>query len=344
MVGGEQQQVVVVERGEQLRQAGIEVLQRSGVARHVPAVAIDRIEIDEVGHDHGRAVAGFVGGARHFGQGGLHQRVVAAGFDLVGNAAVGVDVGDLANRHHFTAGLSQLLQHGGAGRLNAVVAAIAGAGKAFAVVADERAGDDAANVVRLQQFAYGFAQGVEALQAKMLFVGGNLEHGVCRGVDDRLAALDMLFTQAGNDLGARSVAVTDYAGQVCLLDDAVQQRLGKTIGFVTEVTPVEAHWHTGNFPVAGRGVFPAGDLFGVGVSAVQLLGQADAFRHAAGGIPVGVEQAERGHIGELQRTGALGGIGLAARAGGGDVAQGVSPLVTEFVGVRRATDSKRVEY
>ena len=82
----------------------------------------------------------------------------------------------------------------------------------------------------------------------------------------------------------------------------------------------------------------------MGVSAVQLLGQADAFRHATGGIPVGVEQAERGHIGELQRAGALGGIGLAARAGGGDVAQGVSPLVTEFVGVRRATDSKRVEY
>ena len=88
---------------------------------------------------------------------------MAAGFDLVGNAAVGVDVGDLANRHHFTTGVGKLLQHGGAGRLNAVVAAIAGAGKAFTVVADKRAGDYTANVVGLQQFTHGFTQRVEAL-------------------------------------------------------------------------------------------------------------------------------------------------------------------------------------
>ena len=163
MVGGEQQQVVVIEGGEQLRQAGIEVLQRGGVARYVPAMAVDRIEIHEVGHDHGRAVAGLVGGARDFRQGGIHQGIVAAGFDLVGNAAVGVDVGDLANRHHFTTGVGKLLQHGGAGRLNAVVAAIAGAGKAFTIVADKRAGDDAANVVGLQQLAHGFAEGIETL-------------------------------------------------------------------------------------------------------------------------------------------------------------------------------------
>ena len=163
VVGGEQQQVVVIEGGEQLRQAGIEVLQRGGVARYVPAMAVDRIEIHEVGHDHGRAVAGLVGGARDFRQGGIHQGIVAAGFDLVGNAAVGVDVGDLANRHHFTTGVGKLLQHGGAGRLNAVVAAIAGAGKAFTVVADKRAGDYTANVVGLQQFTHGFTQRVEAL-------------------------------------------------------------------------------------------------------------------------------------------------------------------------------------
>ena len=72
MVGGEQQQVVVIEGGEQLRQAGIEVLQRGGVARYVPAMAVDRIEIHEVGHDHGRAVAGLVSGACYFGQGGFH--------------------------------------------------------------------------------------------------------------------------------------------------------------------------------------------------------------------------------------------------------------------------------
>ena len=58
----------------------------------------------------------------------------------------------------------------------------------------------------------------------------------------------------------------------------------------------------------------------MGVSAVQLLGQADAFRHAAGGIPVGVEQAESGHIGELQRAGTLGGIRFATGASSGDVA------------------------
>ena len=154
----------------------------------------------------------------------------------------------------------------------------------------------------------------------MLFVGGNLEHGVCGGIHNRLAGGDMLFAQAGNDFGARGVAVADYAGQVGFLNDAIQQRLGKTVGFVEKVAPVKAHRHTGNFPVAGRGVFPAGDLFGVGVSAVQLLGQADAFRHATGGIPVGVEQAERGHIGELQRAGTLGGICFATGASSGDVA------------------------
>ena len=63
----------------------------------------------------------------------------------------------------FTTGVGKLLQHGGAGRLNAVVAAIAGAGKAFTVVADKRAGDYTANVVGLQQFTHGFTQRVEAL-------------------------------------------------------------------------------------------------------------------------------------------------------------------------------------
>ena len=81
----------------------------------------------------------------------------------------------------------------------------------------------------------------------------------------------------------------------------------------------------------------------MGVSAVQLLGQADAFRHATGGIPVGVEQAERGHVRQLQRAGALGGICLATGAGRGDVAQGVGTLVAKGSGVRRATDSKRVQ-
>ena len=83
-------------------------------------------------------------------------------------------------------------------------------------VADKRTRDHAANVVAAfgQLFTGDFAQLVEFIQAVGLFVAGNLEHGVSRGVENRLAGFHVLFAELIQNHGTGRVAVTEVARQV----------------------------------------------------------------------------------------------------------------------------------
>ena len=51
MVGGDDQQVAGLQRREELREAGVEGLERAGVAGDVAGVAVERVEVDVVGED-----------------------------------------------------------------------------------------------------------------------------------------------------------------------------------------------------------------------------------------------------------------------------------------------------
>lgn len=106
---------------------------------------------------------------------------------------------------------------------------VAGALEVALAAAHERTGDDAAYVVGLQQLTHYVAQLIELLEAVGLFVAGDLEHGVGRGVENGLAGTHMLFAQVIQHLGAGGVAVAEVTRQTRLLDDGVQQPCGKLL-------------------------------------------------------------------------------------------------------------------
>ena len=140
VVGGQDQQIVRAQRGDELGQPGVEGLERRGVAGDVAAVAVDRVEIDEVGEDE-VAVAGHVDGV----EGAVEQRHVAAALDLVGDAVAGEDVGDLADGVDLAGRPLDPVEQRRLGRRDREVAAVAGAVEARRGLADERPGDDTAD-------------------------------------------------------------------------------------------------------------------------------------------------------------------------------------------------------
>ncbi len=74
--------------------------------------------------------------------------------------------------------IHQLFQHGGGWRLDCQVVTIAGALELTRFVAHKRTGDNPANVVATfgQLFTGDFAQRIETIQTKGLFMTGDLEH------------------------------------------------------------------------------------------------------------------------------------------------------------------------
>src|SRR4030095_14753172 len=98
VVGGQEQPVVVPQLGHDLGEAGVEALQAAreglqgaGVALGVAAVAVDHVEVDQVGEDEGRAV-----GPAQEPDGGVQGGLVVAGVVGAGQAPAGEDVLALA--------------------------------------------------------------------------------------------------------------------------------------------------------------------------------------------------------------------------------------------------------
>ena len=74
--------------------------------------------------------------------------------------------------------VNQLLQHGRRRRFDRQIVTVAGTLEVTGFVADKRTGDDAANVIAAfgQLFTRDFAQLIQLVEAKGLFVTGDLEH------------------------------------------------------------------------------------------------------------------------------------------------------------------------
>lgn len=135
--------------------------------------------------------------------------------------------------------------------------AVRGALEGGGVVADEGAGDDARDAQGVEEGASLFADAVEAVEAEMVFVGGDLKDTVGGGVDDGEAGADVIHAEAGDDLGAAGDVVMEPAIDADESGPALHEFEGEAVGEGREWLISDDADH---FPVAGGGIF-AGATF-----------------------------------------------------------------------------------
>ena len=92
MVGGDDEQVVVSQPRQQRGQPRVEALEVGGVAGDVVAVAVLRVEVDQVGEDQAAL------DRLHLRLDLVHAVLVAHGVDPARDAAAGKQILDLADR------------------------------------------------------------------------------------------------------------------------------------------------------------------------------------------------------------------------------------------------------
>ena len=152
-------------------------------------------------------------------------------------------------------------------------------------------------------------------------MGGDLEHRVGRGVDDRLAGLQVLGAQLLDDLGARGGLVAEHAAADGLGEGV--DHLGREAVGVGREGLVEDDPH--HLPVAGGGVLAGRPL---GHAADHGGGRVDGVDPGDPGQPPEPPRPERGQLQPADR--------------GGGVPGGVGALVAVVAGVRRLPHPERV--
>ena len=94
------------------------------------------------------------------------------------------------------------------------IAPITGAPERLRTIADERPRDDTADNKIIDELAGDPGEVEQAAEAKGLLVGGDLQHGVGRGVDDGLTARHVLETELGDDGRAGGMPVAEDPPEV----------------------------------------------------------------------------------------------------------------------------------
>lgn len=146
VIGGQDDEIARLQFLVHFRQPRVERLECCGISRHVAAVTIDHVEIDEIGENQ-IAILGFVHGLQRR----IHQRHVAVGLDDPGNALMGEDIADLADGMHRALCLDETIEQRRLRRQHGEIAAVSGPLEGRCGLADERAGNDAADIVRIEQ-------------------------------------------------------------------------------------------------------------------------------------------------------------------------------------------------
>ncbi len=211
---------------------------------------------------------------------------------------MGENVADFPDSMDGAAILDQSVEKGGRRRRGGIVAAVAGALEVGRRLADEGAGDHASDVVVVDEAAGDLADLVKAFEAEMGLVGRNLVDAVGRGVDDGLAAADVLLAEFGNDGGAGGMAVPQDTGHTRLPDECFGQGGGEARPGVGEVAPIKGDRQAGHFPMTARRILAETAFGGEAPDAFRFDGAVEALRHGAGRSLRGPGQAEACKVGK----------------------------------------------
>ena len=314
VVGRDHQDVALPHPGDEVGKELVELGGGGGVARHIAAVAVEHIEINEIHKAQALEIALEV---VH----GLGEAVgVALRVDIVRQAAACEDIVDLADGKDVLTGGLDGVKHGLRGRLEREVVAVGRAGEAVLLVADERTGDDAADAMLSDEDLTGDAAVfIQLLQRDDVLVRRDLEHGVCGRINDEVSRAHMLRAVLCDDLGA---------GPGCVRQDAAARRLAEGLEHLLgEAVGIGGQRIRGNdardLPVADRGVLAHGGLCHAGEGA-RLRGIRAEERQA-----LDVAEAAVHHRGDVQL------------AGRGTALERVHAEITELCGISPAPQESR---
>lgn len=243
VISCEDEQIVLAQCSQNMAELSVKPCEVGGVAFGIAPMAEFGIKLHEIGKRQG-AFRGCVDAVMEV----LHQLRVAA---LCGgvDAAVREDIADFADGVGVVPLCLRPVQQRGRGRGDGVVMAVLCPLKA-AVGADEGAGDNAAHLEGMEMWREVFTELEKARQAEVVFMRGDLEDRICRGVTDRPACLDVLLGEAINDLCARGVAVAEGSFCACKLGDQCEQIRGEGWGCVREIVPRPRDGHARKLPMA----------------------------------------------------------------------------------------------
>ena len=124
VIGGQDDDIGRLQAAVEIRQARIERLERGCIAGDVAAMAVEHVEIDEIG-EHQAAVRSLVNGR----EARVEERHVAIGLCQLGHALMREDVADLADRVNRAPGFRQPVEDRWLRRQHRIVAPVAGAGR-----------------------------------------------------------------------------------------------------------------------------------------------------------------------------------------------------------------------
>src|SRR6266511_2991914 len=117
-------------------------------------------------------------------------------------------------------------------------------------------------------------------------MSSDLKNAVRRGVADRLAGTDVLFTELGNDRCPRRMSVAEDSRQFGALAQLFDQLSRKTRDSGRKIPPLERDRHAGEFPMPGRSIlalryFDCAAITGVWNGAGVEAGRNDTTREPA---------------------------------------------------------------
>ena len=180
---------------------------------------------------------------------------------------MGVNIADFPDADDAEACVLQIFKDHFPLRQAAVVAAVTGADE-MALLADEGPGNDAPHFVGADAdfAARNVADTVQLFQRNDVVMSGNLEHAVCRRVDDGLLRAEMIRPEAFDDFRARSDFVADIAVP-CLGREQVHQLFRKRIGKGRDRV---VYGISHEFPMAARRVLSCGNFLHEAVRADDI--------------------------------------------------------------------------
>jgi hypothetical protein len=244
VIRGNDQEIIASQPFEQLRQSCVERFESCGISGNVPAMTVDRIEIDEVGKQQSalrQAVQSI--------KGGIEEGVIAIAARIPSGPPVREDVVDLADGHDITTvTLGNVQERAFRGR-NGEIPAVRGPLESGPGSADEWSRNDAPYIKGIDQSARGLTDIVKAFEPKDVLMRCDLEHTIGGSVADRLAALHVALAKFGDDLRPRCMAVSENPGQTGLGAQALYEIVGKAGYAFRKISPIEGDRYASDFPM-----------------------------------------------------------------------------------------------